>query len=324
MTVHTTTHEQVPVLLLVDDSPAIHRLLAVKLKDEGIEFCAAFSGEEAIELAQSQQPSLILLDMIMPGLTGLETLRRLKADRQTMDIPVIILSGNTESEDKVACFEAGAMDYVTKPFDVHELRARIHSALRLHKLMRMLEQRAQIDGLTGLWNRNYFNERLAAELNASRRGDSPISLVMCDLDHFKKLNDGFGHPAGDAVLQAFAAILGQEIRTYDIACRYGGEEFALILPGANVMEAAGVCERIRKALESRVFRKYPNMRVTGSFGVTDRPITGANDPAGWIEAADRALYSAKQGGRNRVHAYDDKLGAGHPLPTKSTPAVKAA
>ncbi len=304
--------EQAPVLLLVDDAPSIHRLLAVKLKDEGLEFLAAFSGTEAIDLAQSQQPSLILLDMNMPEMSGLETLRRLKADRKTMEIPVIILSGNTDSDEKVRAFEAGAMDYVTKPFDVYELRARIQSALRIHKLMHLLEKRAQIDGLTGLWNRHYFNERLAAELNAAQRSSAALSLIMCDLDHFKKLNDGFGHPAGDAVLQTFAGVLQQELRTYDIPCRYGGEEFAIILPGTSADEAVTVADRIRKALDVKTFRKYPEMHVTGSFGCADQPVTGQTDAAGWIEAADRTLYSAKQGGRNRVHVFDAASATGVP------------
>lgn len=302
-------HDQAPIALLIDDSPYIHRLLAVKLKDEGLEFLAAFSAAEGLELAEAQMPSIILLDVNMPEVDGFEVLRRLKADTRTMNIPVIMLSGQAKSTDKVMAFELGAMDFVPKPFDVHELRARIQSAIKITQLMRLLENAARIDGLTGLWNRAYFNERLESELAGAVRKTAPISLVMCDLDHFKKLNDNFGHPAGDAVLQGFSQVVRQELRAYDIACRYGGEEFALILPGATIQEAAGVCERVRSAIEHKVWRKYPKLTVTGSFGVTACGLSGLNDAASWIEAADQALYAAKSSGRNQVRIFDNRLGA---------------
>lgn len=301
--------DQAPIALLIDDSPYIHRLLAVKLKDEGIEFLSAFSGAEGIELAESHTPAIILLDVNMPEMDGFEALKRLKADTRTMGIPVIMLSGQAKSTDKVMAFDMGAMDFVPKPFDVHELRARIQSAIKITQLMRLLENQARIDGLTGLWNRAYFNERLEAELASATRKALPISLVMCDLDHFKKLNDGFGHPAGDHVLQTFAQVLRAELRAYDIACRYGGEEFALILPGATQTETAGVCERIRASIAEKTWRKYPDMKVTGSFGVTACGLGGLNDAPSWIEAADRALYAAKSGGRNQVRLFDARLGA---------------
>ena len=295
--------EQQPVLLLIDDAPEIHRLMAMKLKDEGLDFLTAFSGVEGIELAERQLPSLILLDVTMPDHDGFEVLHTLKENPATKQIPVIMLSASHASEDKVRSFELGAMDYVTKPVDVPELRARIQSAIRLTRLMEMLEHRAQIDGLTGLWNRAHFDRRLEAELSERKRRDTPLALVMCDLDHFKKLNDSFGHPAGDAVLEAFASLITQEIRVNDIACRYGGEEFALILPRTGLSEAVGVCERIRKALSARTFRKYPEIQAAASFGVTGQPIDDSVGSGAWIEGADQALYSAKEGGRNCVHVF---------------------
>ncbi|MDX2116153.1 MAG: diguanylate cyclase [Planctomycetota bacterium] len=297
------TQDTPPVLLLIDDSPSIHRLLAFKLKNEGIEFLSAFSGPEGVELAAANKPSLILLDLAMPDVDGFTSLLQLKNDSRTINIPVIVVSGTSSPEDKVRAFELGAMDFVTKPFDVHELRARISSALRIHRLMSMLEKRAQIDGLTGLWNRAHFNDRLAAELSCSRRNGSTMSLVVCDLDHFKRVNDTFGHPAGDAVLQGFAATLNAELRSYDIACRYGGEEFAIILPDAAAPQAHMICERIRAAIEARRWPNYPDIRATASFGVTDKGIDGSDAPAAWVEAADKCLYEAKQTGRNRVVAF---------------------
>ena len=295
--------EQQPILLLIDDAPEIHRLLAMRLKDEGLEFLTAFSGIEGVELAEQQSPSLILLDVAMPDHDGFEVLHTLKENPATKQIPVIMLSGSHASEDKVRSFELGAMDYVIKPVDVPELRARIQSAIRLTRLMEMLEQRAQIDGLTGLWNRAHFDRRLTSELSEKTRRATSLALVMCDLDHFKRLNDSFGHPAGDAVLEAFAKIINQEIRQNDIACRYGGEEFTLILPRTGLSEAVGVCERIRKALSARTFRKYPEIQATASFGVTDVSGDVTDEASSWIEAADQALYSAKSGGRNCVHVF---------------------
>ena len=304
--------DETPVVLLVDDAPEIHRLLGVKLRNDDLTLLSAFGGEEALDIAEDLQPSLMLLDLNMPGIDGLETLRRLKDQPNTVQVPVIILSGSTTSSDKVVSFELGATDYVTKPFDVPELRARIASSLRVTRLMKMLAQRAQIDGLTGLWNRAHLNDHLAAEIEQSKRSGDPLSLVMCDLDHFKNLNDTFGHPAGDLVLQSFAKVLNTELRRYDVACRYGGEEFALIIPSSDGQNTVQMCERIRVAIEEMTWARYPDMRVTGSFGVFTSNSGGLGEAADWIEAADRALYSAKESGRNRIHIYDDVSGSGKP------------
>ncbi len=302
--------EQQPVLLLIDDSPSIHRLLGFKLKNEGLDFLAAFSGDEGLELAKSNQPSLILLDLNMPIMDGFETLHALKDDPETIEIPVIVLSGTTKPEEKVKAFELGAMDFVCKPFDIHELRVRINSAIRISRLMRMLELRAQIDGLTGLWNRAHFNERMGTELEAAQRGESEIALALCDLDKFKNLNDTFGHPAGDAVLQGFAAVLNAELRSYDIACRYGGEEFAIILPDTNLEQARSVCERVRVKISERVWPNYPKLSATASFGLTHIGADGRTDASAFVDAADTALYAAKEGGRNQVKVYSELPEAG--------------
>jgi two-component system, cell cycle response regulator len=299
--------EQQPVLLLIDDSPSMHRLLAFKLKHEGVEFLTCFSGQEGVDLASSNRPALILLDLNMPEMDGFQVLRALKNDSRTIDIPVIVLSGNSDPEDKVRAFELGAMDFVCKPFDIHELRARIQSAIRISRLMSMLEKRAQIDGLTGLWNRAYFNDRLPRDLSNAVRTHSTMTLVMCDLDHFKKVNDTFGHPAGDAVLQGYAKILTGELRSYDVPCRYGGEEFAIILPDTTADNAATICERIRLAIEARRWPNYPDIRATSSFGLTTLGVGNGSSPEEWIEAADRALYAAKVAGRNRIVTFDPRV-----------------
>ena len=301
------SQEQKPVVLLIDDSPSIHRLLAYKLKNEGLEFLAAFTGGEGIELAVSQTPSLILLDLTLPDMNGLDVLRALKENPKTLTIPVIIISSNNSSQEKVAAFETGAMDFVCKPVDVPELRARMQSAIRFTRMMRTLEQRACIDALTELGNRARFDQLMNSELKESERSKFPLALAMCDIDHFKRLNDTYGHPAGDEVLRTFAGILTRSIRVYDEACRFGGEEFALILPNTRMDEAVGVCERVRKSLEAHAWTRYPDMRCTVSFGVTDRGISGSREPYAWVEAADRALYAAKHGGRNRVERYSEAI-----------------
>ncbi|MEM1166455.1 MAG: diguanylate cyclase [Planctomycetota bacterium] len=294
-----------PVLLVVDDSPAIHRLLSVKLRDEGLEFLTAYQGEEGLELAEAHQPALILLDVNMPGIDGFETLRRLKSHPETIEIPVIMLSGDDAPEQKVMCFELGATDFVTKPFDVSELRARIQSALRIRTLLIMLAQRAQVDGLTGLYNRAAFDTTVANEVARSIEEGEPLTLVMSDLDRFKRLNDTFGHQAGDAAIASFAQVMANEVRSYDFACRYGGEEFALILPGTAQEEATVLCERIRREVEQLSWAKYPEMSTTASFGMTNRAKDPAtpDDPRSWVEAADDALYMAKENGRNRIERF---------------------
>lgn len=299
------SQEQKPVVLLIDDSPSIHRLLAYKLKNEGLEFLAAFTGGEGLELALAHAPSLILLDLTLPDLHGLEVLRQLKDNPKSLAIPVIIISANDTSQDKVAAFEIGAMDFVCKPVDVPELRARMQSAIRFTRMMRTLEQRACIDALTELGNRARFDQIIKSELHEAERSKFPLSLAMCDIDRFKHLNDTFGHPAGDDVLRIFAGIITRSIRVYDEACRFGGEEFALIFPNTRIDEAVGICERIRKSLEAYAWSRYPDIRCTVSFGVTDHGLNGVREPYAWIEAADRALYAAKNAGRNAVVVFDE-------------------
>ena len=297
-----------PIVLLIDDSPMIHRLLTYKLKNEGLEFLTAFSGEEGIELARDNLPSLVLVDLDMPGMNGHDVVRELKSDPKTMHIPTIVISGSTESSDKVLAFELGAMDFVTKPIDLPELRARIGSALHIHRLMQLLEQRAQIDGLTALKNRAYFDERITSTYNSLSRTGHTASLVMCDLDHFKKLNDTFGHQAGDAVLVGFSEIVTTTLRSCDVACRYGGEEFALILPDTDAEGAMVVCDRIRQHTQEKNWPAYPELNATVSLGIANIPIHDTASAAEWIQNADQALYAAKEAGRNRVVIYEPEGG----------------
>lgn len=295
-----------PIVLIVDDSRDVHRLLKARLRSEGLEFLSADDGPSGVAIAAEKQPSLILLDLDMPGRDGFEVLRDLKDCKETLSIPVIVLSGMQSPQDKVTAFDLGAVDYVTKPFDLAELRARVRSALRLHSLVKLLAQRAQIDGLTGLWNRAYFDRRWAEEFSRHDRYGHPLSLAMLDIDHFKSINDTYGHPAGDAVLQAIGRVLPRETRVNDVSCRYGGEEFAIIMPDTPPTDAEVICNRLREVIRAVSWPRHPERTVTVSIGLcgsAERSSVGADQ---WIESADKALYAAKRSGRNRVvvHALD--------------------
>lgn len=309
--------ESKPVVLIVDDSQDVHRLLKARLRTEDIEFISATSGEEGLALAIERQPLLTLLDLDMPGMDGFEVLRILKDNPATVQIPIIILSGLQSAQDKVTAFDLGAVDYVTKPFDMAELRVRVRSALRMNQLLRMLAQRAQIDGLTGLWNRAYFDARWAEEFARAVRHGRPASVAMIDVDHFKSVNDGFGHPAGDAVLQGLARLLHRELRQSDIACRFGGEEFVIILSDTSASAAVAMCDRIRLTIADMTWPRHPERKVTASFGVAGCDGVPNVTAERWIEIADQNLYAAKRGGRNRVVGCDVNTGT---LPTIPAPA----
>jgi diguanylate cyclase (GGDEF)-like protein len=294
-----TEPAEAPLILVVDDGEDILRLLQLRLEGEGYRVRLARNGHEGVVAALEEPPALILLDLIMPVMDGFETIRELKEHQLLMHTPIIVLSSSEDTSDKVMGLELGAVDYICKPFDPPELHARVRSALRVHKLLRMLAQRAQIDGLTGLWNRAYFDDRLRRELAGAIRTDSPLSLAMCDFDHFKEINDTYGHPAGDAVLEGFARILTSELRSSDVACRFGGEEFAMIFRETPVEDAQRILERIRQRLENERWTAHPERRVTASFGLAwyHNGLSGAED---LINAADSAMYAAKQAGRNCI------------------------
>jgi diguanylate cyclase (GGDEF)-like protein len=289
----TPQSSPLPKVLAIDDSELIHRLLRVRLQHEQIELHGSMVAVQGLKMARDLQPDVILLDIEMEGMDGFEVLQ---------DIPVIFNSATASMEDRVRALDLGAVDFVAKPFEVVELKARVRSALRVQHLVKMLAQKAQVDGLTGLWNRTYFDRRLAQEVSESIRHRRSLTLVMCDVDGFKKLNDERGHPFGDMVLERLSRIL-QGGRGSDVACRYGGEEFGIILPHTVGIEAIEVAERYRKSFEVETWHGAPGKVITASFGVAEmapggRPMSVAD----LVAAADAALYRAKLNGRNRVEA----------------------
>jgi len=290
-----------PLVLLVDDSMDVHRLVKARLRSEPYDIISAIGSDEGLISAAQNKPTLILLDLDMPGCDGFETLRRLKGDAKLSNIAVIIVSGIENSADKVTAFDLGAVDYVCKPIDFGELRARIRSALRTQQLLNLLATRAEVDGLTGLGNRQQFNRRWEQEIACFERYGTPLSVILCDLDHFKRINDSFGHPAGDEVLQGFSKVIAQSVRTTDVACRYGGEEFVVIMPHTAPADALIVAERIRTALAGVTFPRHPEHRVTVSIGIAGLSgLLPGMTKERWVEHADKALYAAKHSGRNRV------------------------
>lgn len=287
-------------VLIVDDSVDIHRLLKIRLRDQNLDIITASTAAEGLRITRETMPDLILLDIDLPDKSGFEVLAELKNDPLTHDLSVIFVSGSVESQDKVRGFDLGAVDYVTKPFDMAELRARVRSALRMQRLVRLLAQRAHLDGLTGLWNRAHLDVRLRECVDAARRHGRSLSLVMCDIDHFKELNDTYGHPFGDHVLQEVARMLEEMARSEDICCRYGGEEFAVILSETDHLEAMKVAERFRARLEGTVWSAHEDLRVTASFGVSSLSLNAIKSPEALLNSTDTALYEAKRTGRNHV------------------------
>jgi diguanylate cyclase (GGDEF)-like protein len=297
-------------VLAVDDSPEVLALLKARLKPEAIELVTAASYAEGLALALQLSPDLILLDVEMPEHSGLDLCRRLKAEPATANIPVIFLTASTNVDTKVHGFDLGAIDYVTKPFHPAELRARVRAALRMKRAQDLLTQKAQVDALTGLHNRAFLDELLAAAVMRATRNGRPLSLVMMDLDHFKSLNDTYGHPFGDLVLQRVGDLLSRSTRPGDTACRYGGEELAIVLSETDTEGACAVAERIRGQLQLLdLSPRGKPVIVTASFGVAEaRYACDGEDlrAAGLVAAADAALYVAKNDGRNCVRRHGDR------------------
>ena len=295
-----------PKVLVIDDSVLIHRLLRVRLQHEEIQLFGATSADMGIKMVRELRPDVVLLDIELDlkgqGMNGFGVLQVFKDDPDLQDVSVIIIAGQSTMEERVQALDMGASDFVAKPFEIVELQARVRSALRVQKLVRMLAQKAQVDGLTGLWNRTYFDRRLTQEVGEAIRHGRSLSLVMCDVDRFKKLNDEHTHPFGDKVLERISRIF-QTGRGSDIACRWGGEEFGIILPNTVGSEAIEVADRYRRAIEQEVWPSVPGMVITASFGVADILVLSTTPTTeDLVLAADAALYRAKINGRNRVEA----------------------
>lgn len=300
-------------VLIADDDPMFRRILQARLQAWGYEVFAVENGSQAWDLLQAQVcPDLLILDRMMPGIDGIELCRRIRSRQTDRYQYILLISGKDEKCEIVEGLDAGADDYLTKPFDIGELHARIRAGNRvlllqrnLMKALEALRYQATHDDLTGLWSRGAALHLLRAELDRGTRSAKKTGLLLIDLDHFKKVNDTYGHLSGDAVLRKAASRISMALRSYDVVGRYGGEEFVVVLSQCIEAEVGQLAERIRHIIgESLIAAEGFEIPVTVSIGGT--LCSGTSDVSALLAIADSALYEAKRNGRNRVVIADQK------------------
>ncbi len=303
-----------PTILIVDDDEAIQELVNIYTLEQGFQTRACPSGEAALEEMRNSFCSIVITDVRMPGMGGLSLCRKLRHGKWPGYVYIIVMTGQDQADGVVEALNAGADDYLHKGAPPAELHARLRVAERIvtleQRLRRTLESKARqaaSDALTGLPNRRTFDRRLNAEFKRARRFAEPISVLLIDADHFKQVNDRYGHTVGDEVLRGLAATLRENLpREYDVIARIGGEEFATILPHTSRDDAALVAERLRAAVErSTIATTAGVLNVTISIGVGSLQSRVSPEPQTTLDVldeADRALYESKRLGRNRVTA----------------------
>ena len=292
-------------ILLVEDSYIERTKLGSFLTDWGYEWKGVGSGTEAVKLLDAQNPpELALLDWVLPGLDGIDVLRRIRKQTQGNYIYTVMLTAKTQKKDRLMAMEAGADDYLSKPVDPLELRSRIAVGKRILDLQQSLRFAATHDFLTTLLNRSEILAALDRELARGARDDKPATVILADIDHFKRINDTLGHAAGDEVLKEVARRLKEDLRPYDVVGRYGGEEFLLILPGCNLPNGVKRADEIRKIVSGRpITTPGGAVSVTVSMGISANDSLRDCTTAEFLQEADTSLYRAKNNGRNRVEAF---------------------
>jgi diguanylate cyclase (GGDEF)-like protein len=291
-------------ILVIDDDPFMLAALTAMLQPFH-EIMVSRSGEEGIELARITDVDLILLDIVMKGMSGHETMVALKSDPKTKNIPVIIITGLDKPDQEIKALNAGAVDFIVKPVQQEILRLRVTLHLKLINQMRIIEQFGQTDGLTGLNNRRFFDQMLESEWARCARNGVWLSKIMIDIDHFKAFNDEHGHHAGDQALKTVSSVLQSGVqRGSDTVFRWGGEEFAVLLPETPLEGAVAVAEKVRRLVGSTpIIWENKVLQVTISGGVSATLPTPEPDNrhmALFIKDADSALYRAKKEGRNCI------------------------
>jgi two-component system, cell cycle response regulator len=294
------------IVLLVEDSAAIRALVRRMLVAGGHTVVEAAGGAAALSACHEHQPDVVLLDVEMPEMSGWEVLAAIKADPDLSDVPVVFLTGRSDTADMVDGLRLGAHDYLRKPCEPAELLARVQAAARVKRLQDELRQRneeldrvSRTDALTGLHNRRHVEEYLSRLVSLARRNAEPIAVLIIDIDHFKSVNDGHGHDAGDAVLREVAQRMVRCVRLEDMVGRWGGEEFLVVLPNTAAQGAAELAERLRKVVADEPCRLPDGgaMQVTISLGCAASVL---DDAGTLVRSADAAMYEAKESGRNRV------------------------
>ena len=290
-----------PNILIVDDVPANLQILSVHLGDENYHVIECQSGKQALEILNEEASTidLILLDVMMPIMSGLDVLSAIKSNPQIENIPIILVTANADDENVAEGLDMGAFDYIIKPYSLVVLLARIRTALREKERQDLLEKWATTDPLTGLMNRRHFFELADRELELTRRSERPLSFIMLDIDHFKRVNDQHGHLIGDATIIRLAGLLKEQLRKVDFCGRYGGEEFVLCLPDTPLAGALGVAERIRKKVQTMDVdtNKAAPLRINISLGIAENKQDKNVEDI--LKRADTALYEAKAAGRNQ-------------------------
>ena len=303
-------------ILLVEDNKMQADIIRVFLEKNGYDVSWVEDGMSAFKAARTQKVDIVLLDLVLPDIDGNEVCRWLKLDQSTRGIPIIMLTAKHSVDDKVASLEAGADDYLPKPFDEDELNARIYARLRaklqeeelkqknrqLEDMLTRVEALAIMDSLTGLYNRRRFEFVLEGEFKRATRYHIPMSCLMIDIDHFKTVNDSFGHQGGDTVLREMAQLIQTTIREVDTPARWGGEEFIVLSPNTSKEKANLAATRILNAISQHTFSGVQGGKITVSIGVAGIPDPAIDNKDKLVHEADLAMYAAKKKGRNRVES----------------------
>lgn len=296
-------------ILVVDDSKSNLALLDAHLRKMGLTTILTDNAYKAIEISIDQQPDLILLDIMMPGIDGFEMCRQLKADNRTFSIPIIFISAKSEAVDKITGLDLGAIGYITKPFDLGELRARIGVVLRIIELQERNLLLANTDELTNLVNRRRFFEIFEREILQAKIKSQPLTLMMLDFDYFKNINDTYGHLVGDTILKQFGKILRENLYPLDVAARYGGEEFIVLMPDTSFEKASKAAERLHRTIDRSEWEVSGNsISITISIGQVTLEPNNIIDCRDMVKKADAALYVSKHKGRNCVVSWDEVNG----------------
>ena len=297
-----------PKLLIVDDQPLIIRMLH-QIFQADYEVFIATTGQEALDFCQRNIPDLVLLDVVMPGMNGYEVCRTLKQQILTENVPVIFVTGHSDPTEEEEGLAAGAVDFISKSASPQVIKARVKTHITLKQQTDLLRVLTRKDSLTGIANRRHFDETLAAEWRRCAREMKPLSLIMIDIDFFKRFNDFYGHQAGDACLRQVAACIDAGFtRSHDLAARYGGEEFVCVLPDTSLEGAQSKALLLLKTVQAlNIIHDKSDVEgqvVTISLGVASTIPRAENVPSDLIRLADRMLYSAKEAGRNTVKSKD--------------------